>query len=93
MRAWLQGASNRSEIFNLYEEVQNKNCGQKAANINGGLYVVLTQVSMGIAGLRKLLLSASIPAPSTKGLRPNLYRDHKAKYFRHDMSETRSKSH
>ena len=55
-------------MFNLYEEVYNQNPGCKAANINRGLQVQLTQVSMGNAGLRKLLLSASIPAPSTKGM-------------------------
>jgi hypothetical protein len=59
----------KSEMFNLYEEVYNQNPGCKAANINRRLQVQLTQVSMRNVALRKLLLSASIHAPSTKGMR------------------------
>jgi hypothetical protein len=67
-RAICNKCSYKLKMFNLFEEIENKSSGRKAANINRGLQVGLTQVSMGNAGLRKLLLSASIPAPSTKGM-------------------------
>ena len=42
--------------------------GRKAASINHGMQVGLSQVSMGNAGLRKVLLSGNIPAPSSSGM-------------------------
>lgn len=67
-RAICNKCTYKSSMFNMFKEIVNKSPGRKAADINRGLQVGLTQVSMGNAGLRKLLLSASIPAPSTKGM-------------------------
>lgn len=57
-----------SNKYKLYTEIPCKKKGPKAAAINYGIQVGLTQVPMGAAGLRKILLSGNIPAPSTKGM-------------------------
>ncbi|KAL3861424.1 hypothetical protein ACJMK2_007458 [Sinanodonta woodiana] len=86
----------KSSMFNLFKEIVNKSPGRKAADINRGLQVGLTQVSIANAGLRKLLLSASIPAPSTKGMQKVsnkvLLRNCTRKYFGYEMSKTKAKT-
>ncbi|CAG2248093.1 unnamed protein product [Mytilus edulis] len=57
-----------SKKYKLYKEVQTTKKGPKPAAINYGMQVGLSQVSMGSSGLRKILLSGNIPAPSTKGM-------------------------
>lgn len=57
-----------SDKYKLYNEISSTKKGPKAAAINFGMQVGLSQVSMGSAGLRKILLSGNIPAPSTKGM-------------------------
>lgn len=57
-----------SKKFNLYTTLQSKKRGPKTAAINHGMQVGLSQVPIGGAGLRKILLSGNIPAPSTKGM-------------------------
>ena len=57
-----------SDKYKLYTEIPSTKRGPKAAAINYGMQVGLSQVSMGSAGLRKIFLSGNIPAPSTKGM-------------------------
>lgn len=56
----------KSDMFNLYEE---SNCGtkggRKSAKINEAIQVGLTQTPIAGEGLRKICLSANIPAPSS----------------------------
>lgn len=72
---WLERAKcNRcnylSKKFKLYEEVDPAiPCsGRKAAKTNLGVQIGLMQTPVGNSALRRVLLSANIPAPSTKGL-------------------------
>lgn len=53
-----------SERHKLYEEIDTGKRGRKAAVPNIGLQVGLTHTGIGNTGLRTLLQSASIPAPS-----------------------------
>ena len=59
-----------SKKFKLYEEVEPAtSCSRrKAAKSNLGLQIGLMQTPVGNSALRRVLLSANIPAPSTKGL-------------------------
>ena len=59
-----------SKKFKLYEEVEPTTfcSGRKAAKSNLGLQIGLMQTPVGNSALRRVLLSANIPAPSTKGL-------------------------
>lgn len=58
----------KSKMFNLYNEVDTGKRGRKAADINQGLSVGMTQTPIGAAGLRKVLLSSNIPPPSVRGI-------------------------
>ena len=59
-----------SRKFKLYEEVESatKRPGRKVAKVNLGMQIGLMQTPVGNSALRWLMLSANIPAPSTKGL-------------------------
>ena len=59
-----------SRKFKLYEEVESatKRPGRKVAKVNLGMQIGLMQTPVGNSALRRLMLSANIPAPSTKGL-------------------------
>lgn len=54
--------------YKLYTEISSTKRGPKAAGINYGMQVGLSQVPLGPAGLRKIFLSGNIPAPSEKGM-------------------------
>ncbi|CAC5360863.1 unnamed protein product [Mytilus coruscus] len=58
----------RSRKFKLYEEVQTKKPGRKAAKINVSAQAALSQTPLGYTGLRKIVLGCNMPAPSTSGL-------------------------
>ncbi|XP_062577982.1 uncharacterized protein LOC134239870, partial [Saccostrea cucullata] len=57
-----------SRRYNLYEEVESKTRGRKAATVNYGLQVGLSQTPIGNDGMRKILLSTNTPPPSRKSL-------------------------
>ena len=52
----------------MYEEVEIKSPGRKAAVVNLGHQVGLSQTPLGINGMRKSLLSTNTPPPSRKSL-------------------------
>ena len=52
----------------LYQEVDTKVPGRKAATSNLGLQIGLSQTPLGNDGMRKILLSTNTPAPSRKAL-------------------------
>ncbi|CAG2209081.1 unnamed protein product [Mytilus edulis] len=54
--------------FKLYEEVQTKKPGRKAAKINVSAQAALSQTPLGYTGLRKIVLGCNMPAPSASGL-------------------------
>ena len=54
--------------YNLYKEVSTQSPGRKAATVNYGIQVGLSQTSLGNNGLRKTLVSAKTPPPSRKSL-------------------------
>ena len=54
--------------YTLYEEVETKSPGRKAAAVNLGLQVGLSQTPLGNDGMRKILLSTNTPPPSFKFL-------------------------
>ncbi|CAC5422347.1 unnamed protein product [Mytilus coruscus] len=58
----------RSRKFKLYEEVQTKKPGRKAAKINVSAQAALSQTPLGYTGLMKIVLGCNMPAPSTSGL-------------------------
>ncbi|CAC5360864.1 unnamed protein product [Mytilus coruscus] len=64
----------RSKKFKLYEEVQTKNPGRKAAKINVSAQAALSQTPLGYTGLRKIVLGCNMPAPSTSGLQKRAYK-------------------
>lgn len=57
-----------SRRYNLYEEVDTKSPGRKAAKINYGLQVGLSQTPVGNDGMRKILLSTNTPPPARRSL-------------------------
>ena len=57
-----------SKRYNLYKEVSTQSPGRKAATVNYGIQVGLSQTSLGNNGLRKTLVSAKTPPPSRKSL-------------------------
>ena len=54
--------------FNLYKEVDNRKRGQKAASVNVGLNVALTQTPIGPSSIRRLCLGSKTPAPSRSSM-------------------------
>ena len=60
----------KSSMYSLYteEEPASGTRGRKSATINKGFQVGLSQVPIGNASLRTLMLAANIPAPSEKGM-------------------------
>ena len=60
-----------SKRYNLYKEVSTQSPGRKAATVNYGIQVGLSQTSLGnnVIGLRKILASANTPPPSRMRLR------------------------
>ncbi|VDI30806.1 Hypothetical predicted protein [Mytilus galloprovincialis] len=58
----------QSRKFKLYEEVQTKKPGRKAAKINVSAQAALSQTPLGYTGLRKIVLGCNMPAPSASGL-------------------------
>ena len=52
----------------LYQEVDTKAPGRKAATSNLGLQIGLSQTPLGNDGMRKILLFTNTPAPSRKAL-------------------------
>ena len=74
--AWLERAkcdwcNYVSKKFKLYEEVEKTETsrgGRKTAKTNISTQIGLMQTPIGNTALRKVLLSANIPAPSSKGL-------------------------
>ena len=54
--------------YKLYQEVDTKAPGRKAATSNLGLQIRLSQTTLGNDGMRKVLLSTNTPAPSRKAL-------------------------
>ncbi|CAC5424093.1 unnamed protein product [Mytilus coruscus] len=58
----------RSKKFKLYEEVQTKIPGKKAAKINISAQGALRQTPLGYTGLRKIVLGSNMPAPTAQGL-------------------------
>ena len=57
-----------STKYKLYQIVDTKAPGWKAANSNLGLQIGLSQTPLGNDGIRKILLSTNTPAPSRKAL-------------------------
>lgn len=57
-----------SRRYNLYEEVDTKSPGRKAAKINYGLQVGLSQTPVGNDGMRKILLCTNTPPPARRSL-------------------------
>ena len=57
-----------SRMFQLYNEVDTGNCGRKSADINMMVQIGMTQTSISSTSLNKILLSASLDAPSVRGL-------------------------
>ena len=57
-----------SKWYNLYKEVSTQSPGRKAATVNYGIQVGLSQTSLGNNGLRKTLVSAKTPPPARKSL-------------------------
>ena len=57
-----------SKRYNLYKEVSTQPPGRKAATVNYGIQVGLSQTFLGINGLRKILASAKTPPSSHKSL-------------------------
>ena len=55
--------------YTLYEEVETKSPGRKAAAIYSGLQVGLSQTPLGNVWMRKILLSNNTPPPSRKSAR------------------------
>ena len=68
MRMACSACQFKSAPYNLYEEVDTKSPGRRAATVNYGLQVGLSQTPLGNDGLRKILLSANTPPPSRKSL-------------------------
>ena len=62
-----------SKGYNLYKEVSTQSPGRKAATVNNGIQVGLSQTSLGNNGLRKSLASANTPTPSRKSLQKTSY--------------------
>ena len=60
-----------SRMFKLYNEVDTGKCGRKPADINRMVHVGMTQTSISATSLNKILLSASLDAPSISGLQKN----------------------
>ena len=54
--------------FKLYQEVDTKAPGRKAATSKLGLQTGISQAPLGNDGMRKILLSTNSPAPSRKTL-------------------------
>lgn len=52
----------------VYEEMQRRGSGRKTACVNNAIQIGLSQTSIGNEGLRTILLSVNVPAPSTKGM-------------------------
>ena len=57
-----------SKQYNLYKEVSPQSPGRKAATVNYGIQVGLSQTSLGNNGLKKILASANTSPPSRKSL-------------------------
>ena len=57
-----------SRRYNLYEEVETKSPGRKAATVNYVLQVGLSQTPIGNDGMRKILLSINTTPPTRKSL-------------------------
>ena len=61
--------SYQSKPYPLYKEVDGESAkGRKAANINRGIHVGLSQTPIGPTSLRRVLMSAHVPPPSRYGL-------------------------
>ena len=54
--------------YTLYEDVETKSPGRKAAAVNLGLMVEPSQTPLDNDGVRKILLSTNTPPPSRKSL-------------------------
>ena len=70
--------------YTLYEEVETKSQGWKAAAIYLGLQVGLSQTPLGNVWMRKILLSNNTPLPSRKSARKCtklLIKSKQANYF------------
>lgn len=63
----------KSSMYSLYteDEPAQGTRGRKSAKINRGFQVGLSQVPIGNASLRAVMLSANIPPPSEKGMQLN----------------------
>lgn len=68
MRMKCMDCSFVSDHYNLYQEVETKSPGRRAAAVNYGLQVGLSQTPLGNDGLRKILLATNTPPPSRKSL-------------------------
>lgn len=58
----------RSGRYVLYDEIITGHRGRRAAMINHGVHVGLSQVSLGPTGLKTILHSCNIPAPTNCGM-------------------------
>ena len=61
----------KSPGFNLYEDVDSGKPRRKAASVNVGLIVALTQITIGPSSIRRLYLGSNIPAPSRSSMNTN----------------------
>ncbi|XP_061167729.1 uncharacterized protein LOC133176644, partial [Saccostrea echinata] len=57
-----------SEMHKLYVEVQSNSRGRKAATINYGLQVGLSQTPIGSSSLRKIFMATNTPPPAESSL-------------------------
>ena len=65
---WCKIFKYMSKRYNMYKEVSTQSPGRKAATVNYGIQVGLSQTSLGYNELRKILASANTPPPSRKSL-------------------------
>lgn len=70
---WIESAyctecSYKSGSFKLFDEINDGKPGIKAAKPNMGIHAALSQTPVGYDSLRKVLLAANSPAPSSTGL-------------------------
>lgn len=57
-----------SKMYSLYVEVESGSRGRKAAAINYGLQIGLSQTPIGSSSLRKILMSTNTPPPAESSL-------------------------
>lgn len=81
----------KSKRYTLYEELQTQKAGRKNSKLNMSIHVGLSQTPIAQSGLRKILLSGNIQAPSAATLqrRANIVMKEIEKANKKDMQRKR----